>query len=217
MDITYLGHASFRLRSKNASVVTDPFDPKLVGLKYPKVSADIVTVSHEHKDHNSTDQVKDVQMVINGPGEYEVKGVSIVGIQTFHDDKKGEKRGKNTIYLIEIDKLRLVHLGDLGHKLKESVVESLGTVDILMIPVGGEYTLGPALATEVIRDIEPSIVLPMHYKLPEMDEKAFGKLSSVDEFLKEVGMNVEKMDKLSIKKGDLLDGESKVVVLKPKS
>lgn len=216
MEITYLGHSSFRLRSKDASVVTDPFDPKLVGLKFPKVSADIVTISHEHKDHSSSEQVKDVQMVINGPGEYEIKGVSIVGIPTFHDDKKGENRGKNTLYIFEMDKIRIAHLGDLGHKLEEGTVEELGTVDILMIPVGGEYTIGPALATEAIRDIEPSIVLPMHYKIPGM-EKSFDKLSSVDEFLKEVGMSVEEMDKLSIKKGDLLEGESKVIVLKPKS
>lgn len=217
MDITYLGHSSFRLRGKSAVVVTDPFDSKMVGLKYPKVSADIVTVSHDHKDHSSAEQIKDVQMVINGPGEYEVKGVSIIGLQTFHDDKKGQERGKNTIYLLEIDKLRIAHLGDLGHKLEEKTVEDLGTVDILMIPVGGVYTIGSTVASEVIRDIEPSIVIPMHYKSSGMDEKSFGKLSTLDDFLKEVGMTVEEMDKFSIKKSDFIDGESKVVVLKPKS
>ena len=213
MDITYLGHSSFRIKGKKAALVTDPYDSKAG--KFPNVSADIVTVSHDHFDHNQTDLVKDVKRIVKGPGEYEIGGVSIIGIPTFHDDKKGEERGKNTVYVIEMDGFRLAHLGDLGHKLSSNKLEELGTIDILMIPVGGVYTIGPSEASEVIRDIEPSVTIPMHYKTPELDKSAFGELLSVDEFLKDVGLSAEKADKFSAKKTDLAE-EQKIVVLSTK-
>ena len=216
MDITFLGHSSFRLRGKDASLITDPFDPQMVGLAYPKVEADIVTVSHEHSDHNKIDLVKNVSRVISGPGEYEIKGISVIVISSVHDDKKGALRGSNTIYIIEIDKLRLVHLGDLGHKLLNDIFSDFGEIDVLIVPVGGEYTIGVSDAVEVVQSIEPEIVIPMHYRLPGMDEKTFGKLSKVDEFLSQVGLGVERTDKLSLKKENLL-GDQKVVVLERKS
>lgn len=215
MDIIYLGHSSFRLRGKDASLVTDPFDPRMVGLSYPKVEADIVTVSHEHAGHNKTDLVKNVSKVVSGPGEYEIKGVSIIGISSFHDNKKGTLRGSNTIYIIEMDKLRLVHLGDLGHKLEDNIFSDFGDIDVLMIPVGGEYTIAASDAVEVVQAIEPEIVIPMHYKMQGMDEKTFGKISAVDEFLNQMGLTVERTDKLSIKKESLF-GDQKVVVLERK-
>ena len=215
MDITYLGHSSFRLKGKTATLITDPFDPQMVGLSYPKVEADIVTVSHEHADHNKVELVKNVSKVISGPGEYEIKGVSIIGIASFHDNKKGAIRGGNTIYIIEMDKLRLVHLGDLGHKLSDDIFSDFGEIDVLIVPVGGEYTITSSDAVEVVQDIEPEIVIPMHYKLPGMDEKTFGKLSGVDEFINQVGLAVEKSDKLSLKKENLF-GDQKVVVLERK-
>lgn len=216
MEITYLGHSSFRLKGKSAVVLTDPFDPLMVGLKFPKTTADIVTVSHGHDDHNKTALVSGVKMIINEPGEYEVMGVSVIGIHTNHDDKNGEERGGNTIYLYEIDGLRLCHLGDLGHKLDDGVVEELGTLDILMIPVGGIYTIDPKTASEIVRSIEPSITIPMHFKRSGMNMETFGELSEVGDFLKEVSMVVEESDKLTIKKNDLLEGESRVVVMSPK-
>lgn len=215
MDITYLGHSSFRLKGKTASLITDPFDPQMVGFSYPKVEADIVTVSHEHADHNRTDLVKNVAKTVSGPGEYEIKGVSIIGIPSFHDNKKGSLRGANTIYVIEMDKLRLVHLGDLGHKLSGDIFSDFGEIDVLVVPVGGEYTIGVSDAVEVVQEVEPEIVIPMHYKMPGMDEKTFGKLSKVDEFLNQVGMAVERTDKLSLKKENLF-GDQKVVVLERK-
>jgi L-ascorbate metabolism protein UlaG (beta-lactamase superfamily) len=216
MDIIFLGHASFRLRGKTASLVTDPFDPEMVGLKFPKVTADIVTISHDHNDHNKYELVRDVGKVVDGPGEYEISGVSIIGISTFHDDKKGDLRGKNTIYVIEIDDLRVVHLGDLGHKLKEDTLESIGTIDILMIPVGGVYTIGSHEAVELTRAIDPSITIPMHYLSEGMNEESFGKLSKVDSFLSEVGLSIERTQKLSVKKADLVEDQKKVVVLERK-
>jgi len=216
MDITFLGHSSFRLKGKTATVVTDPFDPEVVGLKFPKVAADIVTVSHQHEDHNQADLVKGVKRLVSGPGEYEIMGVSIIGIPTFHDEKKGAKRGKNTIYVYEMDGLRLVHLGDLGHKLHEKILEKIGDIDILMVPVGGEYTIGPTEAVEVARAIEPKMVIPMHYQMPGLNPATFAKLSSTKPFLAEIGLLVEKTDKLSVKKENIGE-ESKVILLEKKN
>ena len=212
MDITYLGHSSFKIKSKNASIITDPFSPEKVGLKYPKISADIVTVSHDHDDHNKADLVKDTRMVIKNPGEYEVMGISIVGISTFHDDKKGTLRGKNTIFVIEIEDIRVAHLGDLGHVLSEKTIDKIGDVDILLIPIGGEYTINSSQSAQIVRDMEPNIAIPMHFKVDGVDEKTFGMLSDEKSFLAEVGYMVERTDKLVVKKASL-EEEKKVVVL----
>lgn len=212
MDISYLGHSSFRLRGRTASLVTDPFDPKMVGLKYSGVEADIVTISHDHEDHNRSDLVKNVRRVVEGPGEYEICGVSIIGYQTFHDDKKGEARGRNTIYVIEMDELRIVHLGDLGHKLSDELVEQIADVDILMTPVGGIYTITPGIAAELVQLIGPKITIPMHFLTEGLNPEVFGKLAKVEGFLSEVGLTVERMEKLSVKKEDFGE-ELKVVVL----
>jgi L-ascorbate metabolism protein UlaG (beta-lactamase superfamily) len=211
MEITYLGHSSFRLRGKTATLVTDPFDSKKVGLKFPKVKADIVTVSHDHGDHNDVKAVGDIKRVVDGPGEYEISGVSIIGIPTYHDDKKGEERGKNNVYVIEMDGLRLAHLGDLGHKLSEKTLGKMGDLDILMVPVGGFYTIDAKQAAETVRSIEPSITLPMHFKAKGM-AASFDKIATVDSFLTESGLPVEKAKKLSIKRSDIGE-EMKVVVL----
>ncbi len=215
MDITYIGHSSFKLKGRLASVVTDPFNPKMVGLKFPKTEAEIVTVSHPHDDHNFTEGVINVKKIIDGPGEYEISGVSIIGLSTFHDDKKGEIRGKNTIYIFEIDGIRTVHLGDLGHKLSDDILEEMSTVDILMIPVGGVYTVGPMEAAEIVRQVEPLITIPMHFKKEGQNVSTFGGLSSVDEFLNLIGLPVERMEKLSIKRSELTE-EQKVIVLERK-
>ncbi len=211
MDIVYLGHSSFRLKGKIASLVTDPFDPKMVGLPFPKVSADIVTVSHDHQDHNKTELVKDVKKVIAGPGEYEINGVSVIGIQSFHDDKKGKLRGKNTIYVIEMDGLRIVHLGDLGHKLSERIIEQIGNIDILMIPVGGEYTINTPIAVEVVHAIEPKLVIPMHFKTPKLKPETFAKLTTEESFVKELGLPIEKTNKLNVDINSI--GEDQKVIL----
>lgn len=211
MDIVYLGHSSLRLKGKTASLVTDPFDPDMVGSSFPKVAADVVTVSHDHKDHSNTKSVKDVKRVVNGPGEYEINEVSIIGIQSFHDDKKGKLRGKNTIYVIEMDGLRIVHLGDLGHKLSEKIVEQIGDVDILMIPVGGEYTINASIAVEVVRSIEPKLVIPMHFKTPKLKPETFAKLTTEEPFVKELGLPIEKINKLNVNISSI--GEDQKVIL----
>lgn len=214
MDITYLGHSSFRLRGKTTSVVTDPYDSQMVGLKFPKhIEADIVTVSHDHADHNAVSAVEGSPFVVGGPGEYEIKGVGIVGISVFHDAEKGATRGRNTIYRIEVDGVSIVHLGDLGHVLSSDQVDMLDGVNVLLVPVGGVYTIDPGQAAQVISDIEPAIVIPMHYGNEKLNQKAFGGLSPVSAFLKEIGKEVPASQvKLTITK-DKLPTEMQVVVL----
>ncbi len=214
MDITYFGHSSFRIKGKTATVVTDPYDPVDVGLKFPKhIAADIVTVSHGHKDHAAVAQIEENPYVVRGPGEYEIKGVGIIGLSTYHDEEKGVKRVKNTIYRIEIDGVALVHLGDLGHTLSTDQVDALDGVGILMIPVGGVYTIDPATAVEVINELEPSIVIPMHYGRADLNQKEFGGLAQLSAFLKEIGKeDVAAQPKLSITR-DKLPSEMQVVVL----
>ena len=216
MDIFYLGHSSFKLKGRESSVITDPFDPKKVGLKFSPNEADIVSISHEHEDHNAVSVIKGEPKVISGPGEYEIKGISILGFSTFHDDKNGEERGRNTIYVYEVDEIRICHLGDLGQKLSESLLESLGDIDVLMIPVGGIYTIGPSQAVEIVRDMEPSYILPMHYHVEGMNKETFGKMEPVDTFLKEVNLSVEKMPKLSIKREEIDSEVQKVILLEKK-
>lgn len=214
MDITYLGHSSFKIKTKTATVITDPFDPKMVGLKYPSVEGEIVTVSHNHQDHNATDRVTGVKKIVDGPGEYEISGVTIMGYKTFHDNKQGAEKGENTVYVIEAEGLRVVHLGDIGHQLSDDLVEEIGDVDVLMIPVGGFFTIGPKEATETISKVEPYFVLPMHYKTEGLEPSLANKLLPVGDFLKESGITSETLPKFSLKKEDILeDQNTKVVVL----
>lgn len=213
MDIIYLGHSSFRVQSKVGSLVTDPFDPSMLGIKFPKVSADVITISHDHKDHNQSVLVDDARKVISSPGEYEIGGISIIGIPSFHDDQKGELRGSNLIYVFEVDGYRIVHLGDLGYVLSDSEVSALGDVDILMIPVGGTYTIGPDEAESVVRKIEPSIIIPMHYGSEDLNQEDFSALVSVEEFTKKIGFPVETVNKLTLKDGQPLGEEQKIVLL----
>lgn len=212
MDITYLGHSSFKLKGKTATVVTDPYDSQMVGMKFPKVDAHIVTVSHHHQDHDAISQIGGKPFIVDGPGEYEIQGVGIVGIHSFHDNNKGKDRGENTIFTIEIDGIHVVHLGDLGHVLTEKDIEEIGTVDILCIPVGGVYTINEKQAVELISEIEPSIVVPMHYGRPELNQDIFGKLSPLSSFLKLFGQDqVAPQQKLSITK-DKIPDQTQIIV-----
>jgi L-ascorbate metabolism protein UlaG (beta-lactamase superfamily) len=210
MEIVYLGHSAFLLKIKEAKVVCDPFG-KSVGFCQAKVKVDIVTVSHEHDDHSDLSQIEGEPMIINGPGEYEIKGVSIVGISSYHDNKEGKERGKNTIYVFDVDELKICHLGDLGHELNEKQLKMIGKVDILLVPVGGEFTLGPEQAKKVVYQVEPSIVIPMHYRTKEHN-KNFEKLKTVTDFVEEMGLERRNETKLKIKKLDLPE-EMELIVL----
>jgi L-ascorbate metabolism protein UlaG (beta-lactamase superfamily) len=216
MDITYLGHSAFKLRGKNGSVVTDPYDNS-VGFSMPKVSADLVTVSHEHDDHNAVQKVsastrRDEVYAIRAPGEYEISEIGVFGWGSYHDNQKGEERGKNTIFVLHIDGIRVVHLGDLGHVLDESLEEDIGDVDVLLVPVGGVYTINAAEAAEVVRRLQPGFVIPMHYKTDSHNAKTFGELDGVEAFLKEMSAEEAKVqDKFTVP--SLVPEETEVVWL----
>jgi len=217
MDISYLGHASFKIKIKTASIITDPFSPEMVGFKFPKTEADIVTVSHHHPDHDYLAGVSGEPFVIDLPGEYETKGVFIYGYPSFHDNKGGAERGSNLIYLIEAEGLKIAHLGDLGAIPSDEVMEEIIGADVLMLPVGGKVTLEPQEATELIGKIEPSIVIPMHFKAPGINEEYFHELAPLEKFLSEIGAEqAEHLEKLSISK-EKLPEETKVIVLERKS
>lgn len=210
MDIYFYGQACFKLKGKSASVLIDPYKEEFTGLKLPRdLSADIAVSTHNHDDHNNLDSITDAALKITGPGEYEVKGVSITGIGTYHDTEKGAQRGRNTVYNISVDGLNIVHLGDLGHTLSEAEIEEIGATDILLVPVGSVYTIDAKTASDVVSSLEPKIVIPMHYGVPGLKFE----LEPVENFLKEMGFDaVEPLPKLSITK-DKLPGELQVVVL----
>ncbi len=183
MKIRWLGHASFEITTKAGTVlVTDPYDPSL-GIKLPKVSADVVTVSHDHFDHAAVNEVGGKPTVINSLAGGEVGDIRISGIGTFHDESGGSQRGKNIAFIIEVKEnggtIRLCHAGDLGHTLDEAAAEKLKDIDVLMLPVGGTFTLDAADATRVVEQIKPGIVIPMHYKIKGLDLSIAG----ADEFL----------------------------------
>jgi L-ascorbate metabolism protein UlaG (beta-lactamase superfamily) len=190
------------------TVITDPFD-KETGLKLPNYEADIVTVSHDHHDHNNVSALRGNPFVINCAGEYDVKNVLIEGIDSYHDANNGSDRGANLIFRFEIDDISVVHLGDLGQVLDSTQLEKLAGTDILLIPVGGKYTLDAQKAVEVISQIEPRIVIPMHYKTPDLKIEIEG----VDKFIKEIGLTPSYEEKLKVSKKDLPQEDMELVIL----
>lgn len=188
MEITYLGHSSFKIKNKEGMVIImDPFAADKVGLPYAKDVADILTISHDHEDHNERSMItgpvgRDQTFVIDKEGEYEIGGIEFNAIKTYHDKTEGSERGKNLILTIRVDDINVCHLGDLGHKLTDSQVERLGSIDVLLIPVGGVYTIDSQEAADLIKEIQPSIVVPMHFKASGMKGDYDG-LATLEQFL----------------------------------
>lgn len=216
MIITWQGHSCFKLQDKvgpdGVTVVTDPFDKETASkgdLKVPNFEADIVTVSHQHSDHNNVEALRGNPFVADCAGEYDFKGVLIEGIDSYHDEKEGAERGGNIIYRIEIDDISVTHLGDLGHVLNDAQIEKLAGTDILLIPVGGPKALDAKKAVEVISQIEPRIIIPMHYKTK--DSKL--EFDPVDKFVKEIGLTPTYEEKLKISKKDLPSEDMELVIL----
>jgi L-ascorbate metabolism protein UlaG (beta-lactamase superfamily) len=213
MEITWYGHSCFRLTERNyATVVTDPFDSKSIGYDALKLRSDIVTVSHDAPGHNNADAVKGTSHVIDGPGEFEIGGVFITGVQS--EAGAGKKRSKesaplNTIYVFDYDGITVAHLGDLKQTPTQSEIESLGTVNVVLVPVGGGGGLNAAKAAEVISLIEPNLVVPMHYSTPA----AKLSLDSLNKFIKEMGLtNPSTQPSLKVTRS-ALPNETHVVVL----
>ncbi len=221
MYLQWFGQSFFKLTVKNEKgeevvIAIDPFD-KETGLKLPnKFGADITLITHDHHDHNNLEVIKGTELspesfIISGPGEYEVKGVMIYGIASFHDNQQGEKLGENTIYLLQAEEVWLAHLGDLGQKtLTDTQLEQLQGVDVVLIPIGGEYTINAPEASAIIAQLEPRVVIPMHYALAGLKSK----LDDVQKFIKEMGLKTtEPQEKLKIQKKDLPQEETRLILL----
>ena len=210
MEIVWYGHSCFRFIERGmAAVVTDPFDSEIVGYEPLKLRADIVTVSHDAPGHNFISAVKSTSHKLTGPGEFEIGGVFITGVQTDGNAKKNADKPRNTLFLFDFDGLTIAHLGDLSQVPTQSEVEALGTVNVALVPVGSGNGLNAAKAAEVISLLEPNIVIPMHYANPA------GKLDHdpLSKFLKEMGLTAhETVPMLKISRSGVPD-ETKVIVL----
>ena len=214
MIIKWYGQSCFQITANSnkngpVNVIIDPYNES-IGLKLPrKLEADLVLVTHDHEDHNNVKKIEGSPFIIDGPGEYDVKNVFVHGIPSLHN-KKGDK---NTIYKIETEGIKICHLGDLGQKeLTSEEVDAIGGVDILLIPVGGVFTIDGKEAVKIMSQIEPKIIIPMHYKIPGLKIQ----LNPLDGFLKSLGIkSLEKLPKLNIKEKDLPEEEVKIIELEP--
>ncbi|MDD3487800.1 MAG: MBL fold metallo-hydrolase [Candidatus Pacebacteria bacterium] len=209
MIIQWFGHSFFRLETKGKIIAIDPYSEKATGLKPSRFKADILLITHQHEDHNNKSVIMGEPFVLEGPGELEMGGIFIDGLQSFHDKKRGQSRGENTIFLIKSEEITICHLGDLGEpQLREESLEKVGEADILLVPVGGNYTINYEEAISFINQIEPKIIIPMHYALPQLKIK----LDPLDKFVKAIGKKPETVDKLIIRKNTLPE-ETKLIVL----
>ncbi len=211
MRIKYLGHACFMITSDaGITIITDPYKTS-ADLTYGEIreSADIVTVSHNHADHNNVAAVRGNPEVVRGTTK--IKGMDFTGIPSYHDEAGGGKRGTNTIFCFEVDGIRVCHLGDLGHRLSDKQIAELGKVDILLIPVGGYYTIDAKVATEVCNQIKPQVIIPMHFKT----DRGLQVLAGVEDFLRGKA-NVSRLDssEAEFREGQL-PTTTQIAVLKP--
>lgn len=209
MIITWFGQSCFRIEAKETSILIDPFS-KDIGLKPPRLKDDLVLTTHDHYDHNNVEGAGEEAMIISGPGEYEKKGIYVRGILSYHDKNGGHERGLNTIYVIKVEDMAVCHLGDFGQaEFEKEQLDSIGNVDILMLPVGGNYTIDYKEAVSAVGKIEPKIIIPMHYKVKDLKLDIDGP----DKFIKELGLAPEKTDKYKISKKNLPVEEMKLVLL----
>lgn len=209
MEIKWFGHACFEIKAMDGTViVTDPFDES-IGYTVPEISADVVTVSHDHFDHNNVSTIKGEREVVKGEGEHFSKNIRFYGVKTHHDKKRGAERGSNIVFLFDVDTMRICHLGDLGHVLEEAQLKSIKEkeIDILLIPVGSVFTIDAKDAEKVVEQLKPKIAVPMHYKTPPLQLN----IEKVDKFLKGK-KRVREEKKLSLSKEDLPE-ETEIVVL----
>jgi len=212
MEITWYGQSCFRLTERGmATVVCDPFDHEAIGYGALKLKADIVTVSHDAAGHNNAEAVKGTSHIITGPGEFEIGGVFITGVQTDNPGKKAKDVIRNTLYVFDYDGITVAHLGDLKQVPSQAEVEALGTVNVALVPVGGGGGLNAAKAAEFVSLLEPNLVIPMHYATPD----AKVPLDALNKFLKEMGLGagaIEKAASLKVTRSSLPD-ETHVVTL----
>ena len=210
MEINWHGLSCFRLTERGlATVVTDPYDHDQVGFEPLKLRGEIVTVSHDAPGHNFVTSVKGRSRVITGPGEFEIGGVFITGVQTNRRSKRLRDELRNTLYVFDYDGVTVAHLGDLNKVPSQTEIENLGGVNVVLVPVGGGGSLNAAKAAEIVSLLEPGFVIPMHYRLPESGLK----LDPLNRFIKEMGVGkVEPVPSLKVTRSTV-PSEARVVVL----
>jgi len=212
VKIRWMGHACFEIKDK-VTLVTDPHDGYSLGLPKPKAEADLVLISHSHFDHADGRSLvcKPNALIIDEPGFHNVLGVKVKGVKTYHDERRGAQRGVNIVYTFEMDGLKLCHAGDLGHILTDEQAAEVGSVDVLFIPVGGVYTIDARGANEVVKQLKPRVVIPMHYKVKGLTLP----ISGVEPFLKGKP-RLKILDKLEYElTKETLPDEVEIVVFKP--
>ncbi|GCE14128.1 MBL fold metallo-hydrolase [Tengunoibacter tsumagoiensis] len=211
MEITWLGHSCFQLRGKNAILITDPCSPQsqpTAPAALSKINASIVTVSHDHPGHNAVQSVGGHPRVVRSPGEYEISDVLITGVAAYHDTKRGQDYGRNTIYIIHMDDLVICHLGDLGHSLQEEQLEEVADADVLLLPISGDHTINATQAAEIISQVEPRVVIPMHYT-----PNAEATSHPLRTFCKEMGIEIVDPQPKFVVTRNTLPAEMQVILL----
>ncbi len=225
MEITWLGHSCFQLRGKNVTLITDPFSPQYGDVsKLGKTNASIVTVSHEHAGHNYVEGITGVggkaPRVVHSPGEYEISDVLITGVASYHDNKRGQEQGRNTIFIIHLDDIAVCHLGDLGHTLQEEQLEDVADADVLLLPIGGHNGLNMTQTAEIIGQVEPRVVIPMHYKPVAPDDTSGETPNQLEKFCREMGIDKNNIQpKFTITHNTLttaLSTELQIILLSPR-
>jgi L-ascorbate metabolism protein UlaG (beta-lactamase superfamily) len=207
MELHWLGHACFRIRAKAVTILTDPYGDAVGKLGRP--TADVVTISHDHPGHNNAAGVSVQAKLVRGPGEYDVRGVAITGVQTAHDAAGGRERGRNVVYAIYVDDISICHLGDLGHVPTAEQAEAIGRVDVLLLPVGPRARLSPTQALEVVNLLDPRVVVPMHHQASPRDSDA----AAVGALCRELGAAVPAAQARLALTGETLPEERRVVAL----
>lgn len=209
MKIKWLGHSAFVLTSDAGTrVLTDPYKSAMVGYGPIKEEVEVVTISHDHDDHNCLDGLPSGHEDVTAAGKHNVAGLDITSVKTFHDSHQGKERGRNIVHIVTMDGIRVAHLGDLGHVLSDDELKAIGKVDVVLIPVGGHFTIEPKDAMAVVRQLRPSVVIPMHFKTPRL---AF-PIKQVEDFLSLAGKHERPgKSEIEIKKEDL--GGQRVIVL----
>ena len=207
MEITWYGRECFRLRGRDATAITDPCPPS-TGFVAGKHDVELLTLSHEHPDHAYTRSITS-RMTLTRPGEYEVRDLLVTGVRSFHDGSGGAERGVNTIFNIEVDGVHICHLGDLGHLLTEEQLTEIGHVDVLLVPVGGRYTITPTEAAEVVTQVGAKLVIPMHFAT----DGASTDLNGPDDFLREMAVTEATRQPKAVVTPSSLPDEMQVVVL----
>jgi len=207
MEITWYGRACFRLKGREATVITDPCPPS-TGFVAGKHDVDLLTISHDHKDHTYTRSIT-AGLTLTRPGEYEYHGVLATGVRTFHDGQRGAERGENIVFAVEVDGVHIGHLGDLGHLLTEEQLSELGPVDVLLVPVGGNFSISPAEAAEVVAQVSPKIVIPMHFAT----DGGSSDLMGPERFIHEMGITAPAAQPKAVVHASTLPDETQVVRL----